>query len=66
MTTARVFKSDNSQAVCSPNESRFSAGEVEIFRRGGEVILRERRPMPADAFRSLASLPDDFMAAGGR
>jgi antitoxin VapB len=64
MTTARVFKSGNSQAVRLPKEFRFAAAEVEIFRRGDEVVLREYRPTPADAFRLLASLPDDFLPAG--
>jgi antitoxin VapB len=64
MTTARVFRSGNSQAVRLPKEFRFSTGEVEIFRRGDEVVLRERRRTPADGFHLLASLPDDFMSAG--
>jgi antitoxin VapB len=64
MTTARVFKSGNSQAVRLPKEFRFAAAEVEIFRRGDEIVLRERRRTPAEAFRLLASLPDDFLADG--
>ena len=64
VATARVFKSGNSQAVRLPKEFRFSCVEVEIFRRGNEVILRERRLTPADGFRLLASLPDDFMHDG--
>jgi antitoxin VapB len=64
MTTARVFKSGNSQAVRLPKEFRFAVAEVEIFRRGDEIVLREHRPTPADAFRLLASMPDDFLAEG--
>jgi antitoxin VapB len=64
MTTARVFRSGNSQAVRLPKEFRFSTSEVEILRRGDEVILRERQLTPADGFRLLASLPEDFMSAG--
>ena len=64
MTKAKVFTSGNSQAVRLPKEFRFSSTEVEISRRGDEVILRERRLTPADGFRLLASLPDDFMAGG--
>lgn len=64
MSTARVFKSGNSQAVRLSKEFRFASNEVEIFRRGDEIILRERRLTPADGFRLLASLPDDFMAGG--
>ncbi len=64
MTTARVFKSGNSQAVRLPREFRFAADEVEIFRRGDEVVLREKRGSAAEAFRLLASLPEDFMSEG--
>ena len=64
MTTARVFKSGNSQAVRLPKEFRLTATEVEIFRRGDEIVLREHRATPADAFRLLASLPEDFLAEG--
>jgi antitoxin VapB len=42
MTTAKVFRSGNSQAVRLPKEFRFKATEVEIFRRGQEVVLREK------------------------
>jgi len=42
MQTAKVFRSGNSQAIRLPKEFRFRATEVEIFRRGDEVVLRER------------------------
>lgn len=64
MSTAKVFQSGNSQAVRLPKEFRFKTKEVEIFQRGEEVVLREKRHPPADAFAILASLPDDFMADG--
>lgn len=60
MTTARVFKSGNSQAVRLPKAFRFDSKEVEIFRRGDEVVLREKPRSLAPAFDLLASLPDDF------
>ncbi len=41
MTTARVFKSGNSQAVRLPKEFRVRSAELEIFRRGDELVLRE-------------------------
>lgn len=64
MTKARVFQSGNSQAVRLPKEFRFSSKEVEIFRRGNELVLRENtRPME-QAFQLLAGLPEDFMADG--
>jgi len=42
MATARVFRSGNSQAVRLPKEFRLNSTEVEIFRRGDEIVLREK------------------------
>jgi antitoxin VapB len=64
MTKARVFQSGNSQAVRLPKEFRVRSKEVEIFRRGDELVLLENvRPM-ARAFHLLAGLPEDFMPHG--
>jgi antitoxin VapB len=60
ITTVRVFKSGNSQAVRLPKPYRVSAKELEIFRRGNEIVLREKEKSLARAFDLLASLPDDF------
>jgi len=64
MTYARVFKSGNSQAVRLPKEFRFDVDQVEIFRRGDEIILRECPASAVSIFDALASLPADFMAEG--
>ena len=64
MSTARVFRSGNSQAVRLPKQFRFKSKEVEIFRRGNEVVLREKEGTLARAFELLASLPDDFDLPG--
>ena len=64
MTTAKVFRSGNSQALRLPKEFRFKGKEVEIFRRGNEVVLREKDSNLARAFDLLASLPDDFDLPG--
>jgi antitoxin VapB len=61
--TAKVFQSGNSQAVRLPKEFRFAGREVEIYRRGDEVILREKRRSLAEAFDCLAILPDDMIEA---
>jgi len=61
MKTARVFKSGNSQAIRLPKDFRFNTSEVEIYRRRGEIVLREKRRGLGRAFELLASLPDDFM-----
>jgi antitoxin VapB len=66
MTVARVFRSGNSQAVRLPKEFRLRSKEVEIFRRGDEIVLREKGKGLARAFEILANLPDDFLAEGRR
>ena len=64
MATARVFRSGNSQAVRLPKQFRLASKEVEIFRRGDEIVLREKGKGLTRAFEILADLPDDFLAAG--
>jgi antitoxin VapB len=64
MSIARVFRSGNSQAVRLPKEFRFNSGEVEIFRRGDEVVLREKARDMQRAYQLLADLPDDFLREG--
>ena len=64
MTHARVFQSGNSQAVRLPREFRFASDQVEIFRRGNEVVLRELPASAATIFDALAEMPPDFMADG--
>jgi len=60
MTTARVFKSGNSQAVRLPKEFRFAGDEVEILRRDGEVVLREIPVRLGALLRDLPPWPSDF------
>lgn len=60
MGTARVFRSGNSQAVRLPKEFRLKSKEVEIFRRGDEIVLREKAGAMQRAFEILTSLPDDL------
>jgi antitoxin VapB len=60
----RVFRSGNSQAVRLPKEFRFKGKEVEIFRRGDEIVLREKRKGLERAFEILANLPDDVLPEG--
>ena len=65
MVVAKVFWSGNSQAVRLPKEFRFTSDEVDICRRGDEVVLRERPPnmrRVVDAFAELGrliELPED-------
>ena len=59
--TAKVFKTNRSQAVRLPKEFQFDTPEVFIRREGEEVILS---PRPADWDEYLARGPvasDEFM-----
>lgn len=61
MTIARVFKSGNSQAVRLPKAFRLKGKEVEISRRGDEIVLRERKSKGLSAaFDALMAMPDDM------
>ena len=66
MSETTVFQSGNSQAVRLPKEFRFSTKTVEIFRRGDEVVLREKRRTLAEALAKLPPISDveaaDFAA----
>lgn len=66
MAIAKVFRSGNSQAVRIPREFQFHSDEVEIARRGDEVVLRERPRNLVRAFELLAGLSDDFFRGGRR
>lgn len=56
---AKVFRSGNSQAVRLPREFRFDVTEVEILRRGDEIVLRKPLDSIAKAFHLLTRLPAD-------
>ena len=64
MQHARIFQSGNSQAVRLPKDFRLEVEQVEIFRRGDEIVLRPIPESAAALFDALASLPEDFMADG--
>jgi antitoxin VapB len=59
MATARVFKSGNSQAVRLPKQFRVKSKELEISRRGDEIVLREKKGTMLRALEILAELPID-------
>ena len=64
MNTAKIFKSGNSQAVRLPKKFQFDVSEVQIFRRGDEIILRKRPRNLTRVFELLSQLSDDFMENG--
>ncbi len=66
MKTAKIFKSGNSQAVRLPKELQFDVSEVEILRRGDEIVLRKKPQNLARVFELLTDMSEDFMANGRR
>jgi len=61
MATAKVFRSGNSQAVRLPKQYRLKSKEVEIYRRGAEIVLRETPASMAHVFEIIANLPEDML-----
>jgi antitoxin VapB len=61
---AKIFQSGNSQAVTIHKEFRFSTTEVEIFKRGDEIVLKPKPKNLGLAFKLLTEMPDDFMLDG--
>ncbi|MBW2106504.1 MAG: antitoxin [Deltaproteobacteria bacterium] len=64
MNTAKIFQNGNSQAVRLPKEFQFDTSEVQILRRGDEVILKKSPQNLARVFELLTGLSDDFMENG--
>ena len=62
MVVAKVFRSGNSQAVPLPKQFRLEADEVEIFRRGDEVVLREKPRSLMKAIQAWRELPEEVFA----
>ena len=58
----KVFQSGNSQAVRIPKEFHLKGEEVEIIRKGHEIILREIPKNLTAAFEILTQFSDDFFA----
>ena len=56
MATVRLFTSGNSQALRLPKQFRLKGPEVEIFRRGDELVVREKVEGMEQAFELLAGL----------
>ena len=55
-----VWHSGKGQSIRLPKGFRFRGKEVEIFRRGDEVVLREKEKTMRRALDLIASLPDDL------
>ena len=58
MDKAKVIQFGDTQAVQMPKQFGLNADEVEIFRRGDEIVLRERPETLVRVFELLRDLPD--------
>lgn len=64
MAITKVFRSGNSQAVRIPRDLQFETDQVEILRRGDEIILRKPRGNMAELFDVLTAFTPDFFEQG--
>jgi antitoxin VapB len=60
MKTARVFKSGNSQAVRLPREFQLDVREVNVFQKGGDLVLRPVKKTWKDYFDRGRRFSEDF------
>lgn|GEM_PF-1437588 len=51
-------------AVRLPKDFQFDVKEVEILKRGDEVVLRKKHKNMSILFDILTSMPEDFMSEG--
>ena len=59
MQTVKVFKLGKAQAVRIPARYKFDTGEVEVFQRGNELVLRPKTETAADMFARARSVAGD-------
>lgn len=66
MTTTKVFKNGNSQAVRIPAELAYERADIdlEIERVGDEIRIRPARRLLGDVLAKFAQFSPDFMAQG--
>ena len=64
MATTKVFMSGNSQAVRLPKSFQLDTDEVEIYRRGKEIVLRPKNKNLSGIVQALGKLSSDFMDTG--
>lgn len=64
MTTTKIDRRGTTQSVYLPEDFQFDVDEVEILRRGDEIILRKKPENLREAFDLLASMPTDYFSEG--
>ena len=66
MTTTRLFKNGNSQAVRIPAELAYSTWDMELVieRQGDVLVIRPAQRRIGDVLGKLARFSPDFMSEG--
>ena len=66
MTTTRLFKNGNSQAVRIPAELAYSTWDMELVieRQGDVLVIRPAQRRIGDVLGTLARFSPDFMSEG--
>lgn len=59
MQTVKIFTLGKAQAVRIPVRYRFDADEVEVFKRGDELVLRPKAETAADLFARARAVAGD-------
>ncbi len=62
MDTAKIFTNGRSQAVRLPKKYRFKSKQVVIFKRGDEVVLKEKKESWDDFFFEESAFGKDFLS----
>jgi antitoxin VapB len=66
MTTTKLFKNGNSQAVRIPAELAYSSWSMELVieRHGDELRIRPAKRRMGDVLGKLSQFSDNFMSEG--
>ncbi len=66
MTSTKLFKNGNSQAVRIPAELAYSNWDMELVieRRGDELLIKPAQRRIGDVLGKFAGFTDDFMTQG--
>lgn len=59
MQTVKVFKLGKAQAVRIPVRYRFTTDEVEVFKRGDELVLRAKPETAGELFARARAIAGD-------
>lgn len=62
MQTVKVFTLGKAQAVRIPVRYRFNTDEVEVFKRGDELILRPKAETAGELFARARAIAGDAFA----